>query len=67
MDTLCPFYRHEDSQVIYCDGVTDESVTHLAFANKTDAKDYKVSHCRKSWERCPIAKMLGEVVASDEQ
>lgn len=34
-NTVCPWYLHEDSQMIYCDGVEEGSVTHLAFANKT--------------------------------
>ena len=62
-DSICPFYRHEDSQVIYCDGVTERSVTHQAFGSKTDAKNYKVSFCRAHWEHCRIAQMLGEAMA----
>ena len=57
----CPFYRHEDSQVIYCDGVQDGSVIHLAFASKTDAINYKERYCRSSYDHCRIYSMLDEI------
>lgn len=60
-DAICPFYRHEDPQVIYCDGITPDSVIHLAFANKSDAKCYKVKFCRKCYLDCPIYQLLEEV------
>ena len=59
--SVCPHYKHEDSQMIYCDGVQDGSVVHLAFASKTDAVGYKVSHCRcKDYKQCKIYQMLEE-------
>ena len=60
-NALCPFYRHEDSQVIYCDGIVPDSVIHLAFANKTNAKEYKARYCRDCYRKCPISKLLEEV------
>lgn len=57
----CPFYRHEDAQVIYCDGVQDGSVIHLAFASKTDARNYKHTFCYDKHEYCYVAKMLYEL------
>ena len=56
---ICPCYKHEDSQVIYCDGVQDGSVIHLAFASKTDAKEYKAKYCRNDYKSCEICRMLG--------
>lgn len=55
---MCPFYKHEDSQVIYCEGVQEGSVIHLAFANKTDSLDYKKTYCRSNYGKCNICKML---------
>lgn len=55
---VCPYYRHEDSQVIYCDGISDASVIHLAFASKTDSKKHKVDHCRSNYTECPIYKLI---------
>ena len=60
-DAICPFYRHEDKQVIYCDGIVPDSVIHLAFANNTDAKAYKVKYCRNCYRKCPISQLLEEV------
>ena len=60
-DAVCPFYLHEDSQVIYCQGIQFGSVTHLAFANKTDALSYKKTHCRSNTgcTACAIHDMIG--------
>lgn len=55
---ICPHYKHEDSQVIYCDGLTEESVVHLAFASKTEALDYKKQFCRDDYSSCGICQML---------
>lgn len=63
---ICPYYKHEDSQVIYCDGVQDGSVIHLAFANKTCSVEYKKKYCRDKYEECPICKMLTENGGWDE-
>lgn len=56
----CPYYRKEDSQMIYCDGVQADSVIHLAFANRLDAKDYKKEMCRDDYQGCLIYQMLAE-------
>lgn len=55
---LCPHYKHEDSQVIYCEGVQDGITTHLAFASKTVALDYKKAYCRKDYKNCEVCRML---------
>ena len=55
---VCPYYRHEDSQVIYCDGVVEDSVLHLAFANRTRSKAYKETCCRMDYRQCRIYRML---------
>lgn len=54
----CPYYKHEDTQVIYCDGVQDGTVTHLAFSNRRDAKLYKTNLCQGDYKKCHIYKML---------
>lgn len=51
---VCPYYRHENSQMIYCDGVQDGSVVHLAFSNKIDSRGYKKQYCQKNYESCKI-------------
>lgn len=57
--TICPHYLHEDSQVIYCDGIQAGTVVHIAFANKTDSVQYKKCYCRcKDYEQCRVYQML---------
>lgn len=51
---VCPYYRHENSQMIYCDGAQDGSVVHLAFSNKIDSRGYKKQYCQKNYESCKI-------------
>lgn len=56
--TMCPYYKHENPSVIYCDGVVDDSVTHLAFASRSVAMGYKTAFCRDRYEKCHIYRML---------
>ena len=55
---VCPHYKHEDTQVIYCNGLCEGSVVHLAFGNKTDAKNYKREMCKNNYSSCKIYQML---------
>ena len=55
---MCPFYKKEDRQTIFCEGVTDNSSVHLAFGYDTECKEYKTTYCRCSFLRCPVYKML---------
>ena len=55
---ICPYYQHENGQVIYCEGVQEGTVIHLAFSNRADAKAYKLKHCRKEYKSCIIMQML---------
>lgn len=56
---ICPFYRHESRQVIYCEGIKDGNVIHLAFANPSESIAYKKQYCRcGDHTNCPIGQML---------
>lgn len=56
---ICPFYHNEDTLVIYCEGVTDDTVIHLAFSKKEDKQEYKkVLCCTPQYGKCLLAKML---------
>lgn len=61
-NAVCPHYKHEDRQVIYCDGVVDGSVIHIAFANVMVAKDYKTRFCKDAcgYGECDVFRMLEE-------
>lgn len=55
-EAQCPFYRAEERNMIYCEGVEDNSSIHNAFAGS--AEKYKTRYCCGDWEKCRIAKML---------
>jgi hypothetical protein len=56
---MCPFYHNEDALIIYCEGVTDGTVIHLAFNDKDQKKDYKKEYCcTPRYEKCLLCKML---------
>lgn len=58
---ICPFYKHENRFVIFCQGVDEESVLHLAFPRPSSCFDFKQRYCRKEYSTCPIAKMLNDM------
>lgn len=51
----CPYYKHEQQSVIYCEGVEDNSSIHMAFASKTQKKEYEKRFCQNCWQDCLIA------------
>ena len=57
---VCPYYKREERQMVYCEGVDDESVIHLAFPLAKQLKEHKKKHCEGCWYGCPIAGMLNK-------
>lgn len=57
-DAVCPYYKYEAQQVIYCEGPEDNTALHLAFSVKQDMKQYMSEKCRDCWGKCMIARML---------
>lgn len=56
---LCPFYKHESRQVIYCEGIKEGTVLHLAFSNSSDWILHKKQYCRcTDFTKCPISNLL---------
>lgn len=55
---ICPFYKHENRNVIFCEGIKDGTVLHLAFANPTDCIEHKKRYCRCNYKGCSINSML---------
>ena len=55
---VCPFYKKEDKQVIYCEGVTANSSVHLAFGIAEECKEYKQTRCRGNYKQCYLYRML---------
>lgn len=52
----CPYYKCESQCVIYCEGVETNCCIHLAFATKTQRKEYEKNFCMGRWEKCMIAE-----------
>lgn len=57
---ICPFYHCEERQVLYCEGLRENTAIHLAFAFAPELKAYRAKHCETAYTDCPIAKMLAE-------
>lgn len=59
-EAACPYYRCEDAQAIYCEGVEQGTALRLTFAKS--AGDYKQAYCRsiQGYPRCRIARMLAD-------
>jgi len=55
-EAQCPFYKAEDKNIIYCEGVRENSSIHNAFPGSAAA--YKKEYCCDDWEKCIIAKAL---------
>lgn len=57
-EAICPFYHAEDKNIIYCEGVKDNTTIHNAFPGNAAA--YKRGFCYDSagWKKCIIAKAL---------
>ena len=53
----CPFFHAEESQKIYCEGVCAGTSIHLAFASKTEKKDYSGAYCNKHYKACRVYQM----------
>ena len=64
----CPYYKTNTSQVIYCEGLEDGMVIHLAFATHPQLVDYKCRFCRRSWyNQCSVAGILNRKWGYDEK
>lgn len=57
-DVVCPYYKYEAPQMIYCEGVDDNTALHLAFDAKDRMKGYIKARCCNRWKECLIAQML---------
>ena len=54
----CPYYREDDPQAVYCEGVQDNTRLRLGFTGRKQKKTYCEHYCREHWKDCMIAKML---------
>ena len=54
----CPYYKFEEKQKIFCEGVQEGTALHLAFDIPSNLKDYKKCYCKEGYNQCLIAGML---------
>ena len=53
----CPYYKFEEKQKIFCEGVQEGTAIHLAFDTNSNLKGYKKQFCKGCYNRCLIAEM----------
>ena len=53
----CPYYKFEEKQMIFCEGVQEGTAIHLAFDTPSNRKDYKNHFCRGCYNKCLIADL----------
>lgn len=64
---ICPYYRAENQNMIYCEGITRGALIHNAFSSSFNklAKKYKEEYCCDNWKSCRIARMHDEKYNED--
>ena len=69
MDVLvkCPYYKFEEKQMIYCEGVQEGTAIHLAFDSILNLKEYKKRFCKGCYNRCRVAEMNNRKWDYDEK
>lgn len=53
----CPYYSHEESRCIHCEGTTKENRIYMTFLNPKLKKEYKDRYCKAAWGKCLLADM----------
>jgi hypothetical protein len=54
----CPYYKGEEKQMLFCEGVQEGSAIHLAFDTNPNLKEYKNRFCKRCYNQCLVAGML---------
>lgn len=53
----CPYYKCEEKQKIFCEGVEKGTALHLTFDTPQNLKNYKKRFCKGCYNKCLIAEM----------
>lgn len=56
----CPFFHDYVSQELRCEGVKENSSTHIAFSSPAERRDYMHQFCYNNYKNCRVARMLYE-------
>lgn len=60
-EAICPYYRMEERQKLYCEGVEEGMTLHVAFGSPKMQERYKAGRCCSwAWADCRIARMLNQ-------
>ena len=60
-NVVCPYYRCEERQKIFCEGVEDGTSLQLAFDSSAHQQCYRKRLCHTMhWSACPVAEMLNK-------
>lgn len=54
----CPYYKEEERQKIYCEGVVKSSSSIQTFATPQAQKEYEDKFCKGCWKNCLHAGTL---------
>lgn len=50
----CPYYHYESIHTIFCEGVHQDTLVHLAFLSPKECQRFKDTRCREDYKKCPI-------------
>lgn len=62
---LCPYYKQESQQHIYCSGFPGVASCHVTFATRKEHKEYRERYCYRHCTSCPMFKMLDKIYDSE--
>lgn len=51
--SICPYYRYERPQSIYCAGVVDGQTVKINFSEKEKRKKWSEAFCKDKCKDCP--------------
>ncbi|MGM9548254.1 MAG: hypothetical protein ACI3V5_00200 [Faecousia sp.] len=54
----CPYYKCEERQLLFCEGVQEGTALHLAFSTPDGLAEYKNRFCKGRYCGCSIVGML---------
>lgn len=66
-EPLCPYYKGEKRNEIFCEGLYPTGTTVNTFPGKDIREDYMDKYCNCNWEACLLSKALSTKYTSYEE
>lgn len=63
---LCPYYKCQDAQKIYCSGLRTGHVVHQAFSTPGERKNFCKLFCESAWDMCPLSIGMAQTIERKE-